>query len=186
MSELLIQAQTAFAGVVEVIRGDLATVKTGRARPELVEKVSVEAYEGQSRMTIMELATIAAPDPHLLVVKPWDQGIMEKIEKALATSDLGLSPVVDGEIIRIAVPALTEERRQDLVLLVHKKLEAGRNLLRQERQEIKDKIEAQKGQPGVSEDDVFRQIEELDKLTHEFMGKIDELGKGKEAELLSI
>ena len=173
-------------GVVGIIQGDLATVKTGRARPELVEQVAVEAYAGQPRMMIMELATISAPDPHLLVVKPWDQGVIDKIEKALMTSDLGLAPVVDGEIIRIAVPALTEERRQDLVLLVHKKLEAGRNLLRQERQEVKEKIEAQKGQPGVSEDDIFRQIEELDKLTHEFMGKIDELGKGKEAELMQI
>ncbi len=186
MDSILVQARGVFEGVVEVIRGDLATVRTGRARPELVEKVQVEAYEGQPRLALVELASISAPDPHLLVVKPWDQSVLEKIEKALSLSELGLNPVVDGEMIRITIPALTEERRRDLVLLVHKKLEAGRNLLRGERQEIKNKIEAQKGKPGVSEDDIFRQLEELQKLTEEFMGKIDELGKVKEEELMKI
>ena len=183
---MLVQARQAFEGVVEVIRGDLGTVRTGRARPELVEKVLVEAYEGQPRMALVELAAISAPDPHQLIIKPWDQNVLEKIEKGLATSDLGLSPVVDGEIIRINIPALTEERRRDLVMLVNKKLEAGKNLLRGERQRVKEKIEGQKGQPGVSEDDIFRQLEELQKLTEEFMAKIDELGKAKDAELMQL
>ena len=183
---MLVQARQAFEGVVEVIRGDLGTVRTGRARPELVEKVLVEAYEGQPRMALVELAAISAPDPHQLIIKPWDQNVLEKIEKGLATSDLGLNPVVDGEIIRINIPALTEERRRDLVMLVNKKLEAGKNLLRGERQRVKEKIEGQKGQPGVSEDDIFRQLEELQKLTEEFMTKIDQMGKAKEAELMQI
>jgi len=183
---MLTQARNSFEGVLGVIRGDLGTVKTGRARPELIEPVQVEAYEGQPRMSLVELAAITAPDPHQLIIKPWDQSILEKIEKALATGELGLSPVVDGDLIRINIPPLTEERRKDLVLLVHKKLEAGRNLLRGERQQIKEKIEGQKGQPGISEDDIFRQLEELQKLTEEFMGKIDELGKAKEAELMRV
>jgi len=183
---MLTQARDSFEGVVGVIRGDLATVRTGRARPELIDQVEVEAYEGQPRLKLMELASITAPDPHQLIVKPWDQSVLEKVEKALNLADLGMSPVVDGEIIRLAIPALTEERRKDLVLLVHKKLEAGRNLLRGERQQIKEKIEGQKGQPGISEDDIFQQLEELQKLTEEFMAKIDELGKAKEAELMQI
>ena len=183
---MLTQARQAFEGVLEVIRGDLAVVRTGRARPELVEKVQVEAYEGQPRMSLVELASISAPDPQQLVVKPWDQGIISKIEKAIAVSDLGLNPVVDGEIVRIAIPALTEERRKDLVMLVHKKLEAGRNLLRSERQQIKEKIESQKGQPGISEDDIFRQLEELQKLTEELMTKIEDMGKAKESELMQL
>lgn len=186
MASLLDEVRRQFGGVVEVIQGDLAVVRTGRARPELIEKVLVEAYEGQPRMSLVELAAISAPDPQMLTVKPWDQGILSKIEKALAMADLGLNPVVDGEIIRMTIPALTQERRHDLVLLVHKKLEAGRNLLRSERQQMKEKIEAQKGQPNVSEDDIFRQLEELQKLTEEFMGKIEAMGKAKEAELMQI
>lgn len=185
MSDLF-QARVVFEGVLEVIRGDLATVKTGRAKPELVENVLVEAYEGQPKLRLLELAAISAPDPHQLVIKPWDQSILVKIERALSLSDLGLSPVVDGEMVRIIIPELTEEWRKDLVLLVHKKLEAGKNLLRRERQEIKNRIEAQKGQPGISEDDIFRQVEQVDKLTSEFMLKIDQMGKGKEAELMRV
>src|SRR3989338_247207 len=183
---MLEAARQSFEGVLGVIAGDLAAVRTGRARPELIEKVAVEAYEGQPRMSLVELAAISAPDPQMLMVKPWDQGVLSKIEKALAAADLGLNPVVDGDIIRIAIPALTEERRKDLVMLVHKKLEAGRNLLRGERQQIKEKIEAQKGQPNVSKDDIFRQLEELQKLTEEFMGKIEAMGKAKEAELMQL
>src|SRR3989344_3732422 len=110
---MLTQARDSFEGVVGVIRGDLATVRTGRARPELIEQVEVEAYEGQPRLKLMELASITAPDPHQLIVKPWDQSVLEKVEKALNLADLGMSPVVDGEIIRLAIPALTEERRKD-------------------------------------------------------------------------
>src|SRR3989344_3995027 len=186
MASLLEEVRRQFGGVVEVIRVDLAVVRTGRARPELIEKVQVEAYEGQPRMSLVELAAISAPDPQQLVVRPWDQGVLSKIEKALAAADLGLNPVVDGDIIRIAIPALTEERRKDLVMLVHKKLEAGRNLLRSERQQIKEKIESQKGQPGISEDDIFRQLEELQKLTEELMTKIEDMGKAKETELMQI
>ncbi len=179
------KAHISFEGVVEVIRGDLGTVKTGRAKPELVENVMVEAYPG-TRLTIKELATISAPDPHQLVIRPWDQNILAAVEKGLAVSDMGINPVVDGDIVRIVIPSLTEERRKDLVMLVHKKLEAGKNLLRRERQELKNKIEAQKGQPNISEDDIFGEVEELDKLTNEFMGKIDEMGKVKEQELMQI
>lgn len=185
MDDLLQQARSLFEGVVGVIIGDLVTVKTGRAKPELVENVMVEAYPG-TRLTIKELATISAPDPHQLVIKPWDQNILAALEKGLAISDIGINPVVDGDIVRIVIPSLTEERRRDLVMLVHKKLEAGKNLLRRERQEVKNKVEAQKGKPGVSEDDIFRQVEELDRLTNEFMGKIDELGKVKEQELMRV
>ena len=186
MDGLLEQARQGFEGVLGVVRGDLAVVKTGRAKPDLVENVMVEAYEGQSKLRLVELASVTAPDPQQLVIKPWDQTILSKIEKALAASELQVNPVVDGEIIRISIPPLTEERRRDLVMLVHKKLEAGKNLLRGERQEIKSKIEDQKGEAGVSEDDIFRQLEELQKLTDEFMDKIDQMGKAKEAELMKV
>ncbi len=170
--------------VIDIVSGDLAMVKTGRAKPDLLEKVQVEVYE--SRMPIIELATISAPDPHLLVVQPWDDTILESIAKAISSSNLYISPVVDGNIIRISIPPLSEERREELVKLVNQKLESGRVLLRQARQDTKKMIEDMKGQPGVSEDDIHRKMAELEKTTDEFMKRIEELGEGKREELRTV
>ena len=182
--DLIALAKEEMQAVIEVVIGDLAVVKTGRAKPDLLEHVQVEAYE--TRMSIIELATISAPDPHVLIVQPWDESIIRNIEKAIAISDLHLNPVVDGNIIRIPIPVLTEERREELVKLVDQKMESGRLLLRQTRQEIKKKIEGQKGKPGVSEDDIHRLMEELEKTTDEFMEKIEELGERKREELRTV
>lgn len=186
MQDLLDQARRDFEGALEVLRGDLMTVKTGRAKPALVEGVLVEAYEGQPRLPLLELASITSPDPQQLVVKPWDHSILEKVEKALATSEIHVNPVVDGEVIRIVIPPLTEERRGELVKLVKQKLESGRVLLRQARQEIKEAIDKRKGEPNVSEDDVHEGIEKLNGLTDEFMKNIEEIGEAKEKELMSM
>lgn len=186
MQDLLGKARDNFDKVIGVVNGDLATVKTGRAKPDLVEQVMVEAYEGQPRMKLLELASISAPDPQQLVIKPWDQSVLSKIEKGIMASGLGLSPVVDGDIVRISIPALTEERRLDLVKLVKQKLESGKTLLRQARHEIKEEIDRRKGTPNVSEDDVKGAVEELDKMTEEYNGKIDGLGEAKEKELMTV
>lgn len=170
--------------VMEVVGEDFATVRTGRAKPALVEQVQVEAYE--TRMPLIELATISAPEPQLLVIQPWDEGITGNIAKAISLSELNLNPIIDGTIIRIPIPPLTEERRQELVKLVNQKLESGRVLLRQVRQEVKKQIEGMKGQPGVSEDDVHRLLSQLEELTDEFMDRLNEMAKAKEEELLAI
>jgi len=186
MQEILSKAKGDFDKVLEVLRNDLNMVKTGRARPDLVERVYVEAYEGQPKMPILELASISAPDSQQLVIKPWDPSVLNKIAKALSASDLQLNAVVDGEMVRISIPPLTEERRTDLVKLVKQKLESGKVLLRQARHEIKETIDHMKGKPDVSEDDISGGVEDLDKLTEEYMGKIEAIGAGKEKELMTV
>ena len=180
----MVQARNDMEAVLDVVGEDLETVKTGRARPSFVEQVQIEVYN--TSMPLIELATISAPEPHLLVVQPWDESVVEDIARGIAASELHLNPVVDAALIRIQIPPLTEERREDLVKLVGQKLESGRVLLRQARQESKKKIEGMKGQPGVSEDDIHTLLSELEQLTDEFMEKVAAMGREKEEELRTI
>lgn len=129
---------------------------------------------------------MAVPDPQSLVVNPWDKTVIEDIEKGIAKSDLGIHPILDGDIIRISIPPLTTERRQDYVKLVEKKVEAGKILLREERQRIKKEIDGQDGKPGVSEDDIFKAVEELDRKTHEWEAKIHDAGEAKKRDVMAI
>lgn len=184
MQEILEKAREDFEEIIKLVEDDLKGVKTGRAKPSLVEDVKIEAYG--TVMTLKELASISVPDPHQIVVSPWDKSILEAIEKGIASAGLNLNPVVEGDLIRIAIPSLTEETRRDLVKLVNQKLESGRKLLRQVRLEIKEAIDKLKGKPGVSEDDIHQNLEELQKLVDEFNDKIEELGKAKEKELMTI
>lgn len=183
-NSLIESARMDMEAVVGIIADDLAMVKSGRAKPSLVEKILVDAYG--TRLPLIELASISAPEPTLLVIQPWDESISENILRALSTSELNLNPAQDGSVIRIQIPALTEERRQEYVKLVKQKIEGGRVLIRQVRQEIKKKIENMKGQPGISEDDIHRLVDELEKVTDEFIGRIADMGNKKEAELLTI
>lgn len=170
--------------LLEVFTGDLATVRTGRAKPSLVENVQVEAYG--SRMRLMELAQITAPEPTQILIKPWDQTVLSAIEKAIQISDLHVNPVVDGQQIRILIPALTGERREELIKLVGQKKHAAEEMLRDVRTKYKKLIEAQKGQPGISEDDIKRDLETLQKNTDGYTKSITELADGKEAELRTV
>jgi ribosome recycling factor len=160
-------------------------VQTGRARPALVEGVKVEAYEG-SWMEIKELANISAPDPQSIVIKPWDPSVLKKMEKALQKSDLGVNPVVDNDLIRINIPALTEERRQELVKQVKQKVEAGKAMLRQARLEVKKEIDKQKEQAGVSEDDIHQMYERLQVVVDEYNERLETMERDKEKELMVI
>lgn len=170
--------------VINVVSDDLATVRVGVAKPSLVENVFVEAY-GQ-KMRLMEVATISAPDTTQLMISPWDKGLLRAIEKAISESDLNLTPNATGDSIRIVIPPLTEERRQDYVKLVSQKTESGRVMVRQVRHEGREMIEKTKGQAGVSEDDIDRQLEELEKVTAEYITKVEQLAKEKEIELTRI
>lgn len=166
------------------IKKDLSTVRTGRAKTSLVEDVRVEAYG--SSMTIKELASITVPDPSLIIVSPWDKSLVAAIATGVQKADLNLQAVVDGGSIKIAIPPLTEERRHELVKLVHAKLESGRVMLRTIRTEIKEEIEAQKGESGISEDDVKAWLSEMQKQVDESMTHVDTLGKEKEQELMTL
>ena len=179
------QTQQKMDKVLQVVADDLATVRAGGAKPSLVENLVVTVYSGQ-KMRLVELATITAPDPGLIIVAPWDKSVVKDIEKAIGESDLRLTAANAGNIIRIVIPSLTEERRVDFVKLVKQKLESGRVMLRGVRGEQRETIEKQKGQPGVSEDDIKRQLEELDKTTAEYIQKLEKLATDKETELLKV
>lgn len=171
--------------VMDLVREDLLGVQTGRAKPAMVEDIQVEAYEG-SFMAVKELASITAPDPHTVIIRPWDQSVLEGTAKAIQKADLNVNPVVDKDTVRISVPSLTEERREDLVKVVKQKVEAGKAMLRQIRIDLKKNIDKQKDDAGVSEDDIFTLNESLQKLIKEFNDNLDELESQKEKELLSL
>ena len=170
---------------LELLREDLATVRAGRATPALVEKIMVEAYE--TRMPLVELATISSPEPNQLIITPFDPTVLRNIELAFSQDrGLGLSPIVDESVIRIQIPPLTEEKRKELVKLVGQKLESGRVMVRQARQEKRSEIKQAFENKEMGEDDKFKLEQDLQELTDEFMKKIEEMGKNKETELKTV
>jgi ribosome recycling factor len=170
--------------IIEHIQQDIASLRTGRANSALLDPVTVEAYG--SRMKIQEVGSVSAPDPTMLVVSPWDKSLLEAIAKGIQISGLNLNPVIDSDIIRIAIPPLTAERRQEMVKLLSQKIEAGKVMLRNLRGDVRKEIEATKGQDGVSEDNIKAWEADLDKRVKDLEVKIDELKKKKETELLAI
>lgn len=186
LPSILQDIDQSFQGVLDVVLGDLSTVKTGRAKPDLILHLPIRVESYGSTLTLQELANVTSSDSQTLMIAPWDKAVIADIEKGIAKSDLGFQPVQDGDIIRITIPPLTTERRQDYVKLIEKKVEAGKVLLREERQRIKKEIDNLNGQPGVSEDDIFSAVEELDKKTHEWEAKIHGAGEAKKRDVMAI
>lgn len=185
MSEtILANLKTRLDQTIEVVKKDLSSVRTGRAKPSLVEDVKVEAYG--TMMTIKELATITAPDTTLIVISPWDKGLVSAISSGIQKSGLNIQPIVDGDTVKISIPALTEERRLELVKLVNSKLESAKVMIRGVRTEIKEEIEAQEGEAGISEDSIKAWLESMQKTVDSYMLKIEEIGKEKEKELMTL
>ena len=178
------QARTRMDKAVEDFRRELAAIRTGRANVALLDHVRVD-YHG-TQMPINQLGTVTVPDPMMLVISPWDPGAVALIDKAIRTSDLFLSPTNDGKVIRLPVPALTEERRKDLVKHLHKVLENHRTAMRNVRRDIKEAIEQLEKEKKVSEDERKRSVEELDKITHNETKKIEDLSAAKEKEILEL
>ena len=174
------------AKVLEVIRGDLATVRTGRATPALVENIVVSVYAGAQRLRIMELATIGASESNVLTLTPFDNSILDEIQKGILAANVGLTPSSDGNVIRIIIPSLSEERRQELTKLVGQKLENGRIMLRQVRHEAIDSVKKQFSDKLVSKDELMRLEKDIQKVTDEIMAQIELLRENKEAELMRI
>lgn len=185
MGELLIKELVKrLESAIAVIQKDLATVRTGRAKTSLVEDVTVEAYG--SLMKIKELTSISVPDPSLIVISPWDKSVITAISTGIQKAELNITPVVDKEMIKLAIPPLTEERRKEMVKSVHQKLESGRIMIRNIRGEIKDEIEKLEGESGVSEDDIKGWLSAMQKEVDKFMAVVDGLGEQKEKELMTI
>ncbi len=163
---------------------DIATLRTGRASTQMLDSVSVEAYG--ARMRLIEVASVQAPDPTLLVISPWDKSLLSAIEKGITSADLNLSPVVDGDIIRIAIQPLTEDKRKEMVKSLAKKIEAGKVMVRTVRTDAKKVIEDLEGTDDVSEDDIKSHLAELEEITKGFITKLETMEAQKEKELMTV
>ena len=167
---------------IERVRRDMANVRTGRATVGLLDGVHVDAYG--SKMPINQLATLSIPEPAMMVAQPFDPSLMGAIEKAIRASDLGLNPANDGKVVRIPIPALTDERRKELSRHVHKQAEEGRNGVRQVRRDANERLKKLLKDHKISEDDERKGLEQVQKLTDDHVKMIDELQKKKDQELL--
>lgn len=182
ISDLLSEAEHKMELAIEHVSSEFSTVRTGRANPQLLQRITVEYYG--SPTPLQQLASISVPEPRLLVVQPFDKSTVGDIERALHTSDLGLNPSNDGNVIRIAFPPLTEERRRDLIKVVKNMAEEGRVAVRNIRRHSKTDMEAMHGE--ISDDDIRRGEDDLQRLTDRYVEKIDRLLAHKEEELLEI
>jgi ribosome recycling factor len=170
---------------LEALQTDLNTLRTGQANPALIERIMIEAYD--TRMPLVELATITTEGPFQLIVAPFDQTISKNIEKSLSMDrNLGFSVSSEGAIIRIKIAPLSEERRQEFIKILRQKLEAGRVMVRQARHEAMERVQQAFNSKDLGEDEKYRVEEELQKITDEFNQKIEEIGSRKETELLAI
>ena len=177
-------AKTQMEAALEALRREFATVRTGKATPALLDTVRVEAYGSQ--MPLDQLATISTPESSLLVVQPFDKTLLPDVERAIMTADLGLNPANDGNIIRIPIPPLNEERRQEYVKLLHRMTEEGRISIRHARRTVRDELHQLVRDHELSEDESRRREDQLEKSTKEFIEKGEELLKSKEAEVMAI
>ncbi len=169
---------------LDAIRREFATVRTGKATPALLDTVRVDAYG--SKMPINQVATVNTPEPTLLVVQPFDKTLIGDIEKAIMTADLGLNPANDGNIIRVPIPPLNEERRKEYAKMLHKMAEEGRISIRHARRLVREEIHELVKEHGIGEDEGRRREDLVEKLTHEYSDRIDELLKKKEEEVMAI
>ena len=169
---------------VDAMRREFSGVRTGKATPALLDIVRVDAYG--SKMPLNQVATVNTPEPRLIIVQPWDKSLIGEIERGIQAAALGLNPSNDGNVIRVPVPPLSEERRKDMVRLLHKMAEEGKISVRHARQEAKKEIKQREADHEISEDEAHRQLEQVQKITDEYVEKIDELMKTKEAEVMEV
>ena len=184
VSEILQGIEGKMQASVRIFREDLASIRTGHATPALVEHVKVE-YAGVPT-PLNQLAGISAPEAGLLIIQPWDKSSIGSIEKAILRSELGLNPANDGNIIRISIPPLSEERRQELIKVVHRRIEERRVAVRNLRHEAMNELKKLEKDKEISQDEHRRAQDQLQKLTDRFISDIEQIGKGKEEELKEV
>lgn len=177
-------AKVRMEDALDALRREFATVRTGKATPALLDTVRVEAYGG--KMPLNQVATVSSPEPSMLLVQPFDKSLLAHVERAIQSADLGLNPANDGNVIRVPIPPLNEERRREYVKLLHKMAEDARISIRQARRTVRDDIQALVKEHELSEDEGRRREDQVEKLTHEYTGKIDDLLKRKEEEVMAI
>ena len=183
-SEALAAADQKMARAIEAMERDFQGIRTGRASTALVERIHVEYYGTQTPLN--QLAGISVPEPHQIVIQPWDRGVLAAIEKAILKSDIGLMPNMDGTVVRLNIPPLTEERRKDIVKLVHKRMEEARVEIRNLRRDAADAVKREERDGELGEDEAHRQLDAVQKTTDRFVAEIDRLGEAKEQEVLEV
>ncbi|MGD2207007.1 MAG: ribosome recycling factor [Anaerolineae bacterium] len=184
IADLLSDLRQRMEKSVDVLQDDLRSIRTGRASPALVEKLPVEYYGTNTPLN--QMASIAAPEPRLLVIRPWDPSALDDIERAILKSDLGLTPMNDGKLIRLSIPRLTEERRRELVRVVSQRLEEARIAIRNLRRDGLQDLREFESEKMISEDDFYRAKDDVQDITDEFIERIDEIGQRKEEEIMQI
>jgi len=182
--EVLHNSEEKMKKAIESVAREFSEVRTGRAHPGLVEGLHVNYYD--TLTLLKQLASISVPDVHMIVIQPWDITAIPEIEKAIMKSNLGILPSNDGKLVRLSVPALSQERRQEMVKIIHKMSEEGRVSLRTIRRDAKENLEKLEKDKIISEDDKFRGIDELQKSVDKYIAKIDEILKNKEKEVLGF
>ena len=182
--EVLHSSEEKMKKAIESVTREFSEVRTGRAHPGLVEGLHVNYYDTPT--LLKQLASISVPDVHMIVIQPWDITAIPEIEKAIMKSNLGMIPSNDGKLVRLSVPALSQERRQEMVKIIHKMSEEGRVSLRTIRRDAKENLEKLEKDKIISEDDKFRGIDELQKSIDKYIAKIDEILKNKEKEVLGF
>lgn len=181
---LVDQHKERFSKVIEHLKTEVSSLRTGRATPALVEDIMVESYG--TKQPLKAVASIFVTDAKTLTVDPWDKSLIQAVDKAISQSPLGISPVNDGKVIRLPLPDLTQERRAELIKVLHQKLEQARIGLRQAREEIRREIETKEKNKEIGEDEKFKLYDDLEKKVKEFNDKIKEIGELKEKEITTI
>ena len=183
-AELLSESDNKMRKAIEALKRDLATIRTGRAVPALVADLLVDYYGAPTPLN--QLATISAPEARLLLIQPWDKQAISGVEKSILRSDLGLNPASDGNVIRVPIPALTQERRTQMVRSVHKKIEDGHVSIRNIRRDIMEGLRKIERNKEIGQDEEKRALDKLQKLTNMFISEMDHLAEEKEKEVLAL
>src|SRR5882724_7292057 len=183
-NKILAEAEERMKKAVEATRRELAGIRSGKASPQLLDTVKVEAY-GQM-VSVQQVGSVSAPEPRLIVVQPWDKSLIKAVSKAIQQSELGLNPTDDGSVVRVPIPQLTEERRKDLVKVIAKLTEDGRVHVRQVRHEVNHDVKHRQQEHELPEDDAKRLTAEIQKLTDRYVATLDEILKKKTAEVMEV
>ena len=183
-ADLFGDAERRMQKAVDALKQDLGAIRAGRASAALVDRITVEYYGTPTLLN--QVASISVPEARLLVIQPWDRKLLVDIEKAIQKSDLGINPTNDGQVIRLNIPPMSEDRRRDLVKTLHKKLDEHKVAVRNIRRDVQDKLREREKKKEVSEDELKRSVEKLQKLTDRFIEDMEKVGKTKEVEILEV
>ena len=183
-AEILAEAERKMLRAVEAMERDFQGLRTGRASTSLVERLQVDYYGALTPLN--QLASISVPEAHQIVIQPWDRGVLSAIDKAIQKSDIGIMPNVDGTVVRLNIPPLTEERRKDIVKTVHKRMEEARVEIRNIRREANDGLKKEEKDGTLGADEARREVDQLQKITDRVVADVDRLGDVKEQEVLEV